>query len=117
MFSKYILVGVINTVVTALIIFLLMTFNVDVYISNAIGYSFGIVLSFILNVLFTFSTKLSWGRFVKFISNCAICYIANLAIITLILNFFPTWIYFSQLCGMVIYTITGFIINKLWVMK
>jgi len=86
MFSKYILVGIINTVITALLIFLLMYLRFGVYTSNAIGYIVGI-------------------------------YIINLTIIYLVLFINNEWIYFAQLCGMGAYTVSGFIFNKLWVMK
>lgn len=117
MFSKYIIVGIINTVITALLIFLLMHLRFGVYTSNAIGYIVGIIVSFILNTLFTFSTTLTWIRFIKFIINCGVCYIINLTIIYLVLFINNEWIYFAQLCGMGAYTVSGFILNKLWVMK
>lgn len=117
MFSKYILVGVSNTLVTAIVIFLLMKLGFGIYTSNAIGYSIGIILSFTLNTLFTFSQKITIIRFLKFMLNCGICYLINLIAITLILYINEEWIYFSQLAGMGTYTITGFLLNKLWVMK
>lgn len=117
MFSKYILVGIINTAITALLILLLMYLGLGVYTSNAFGYITGIIVSFILNTLFTFSTKLTWKRFIKFIINCGICYVVNLVVIYLVLFINNEWVYFAQLCGMGAYTVSGFILNKLWVMK
>lgn len=117
MFSKYILVGIINTAITALLILLLMYLGLGVYTSNAFGYVAGIIVSFIFNTLFTFSTKLTWKRFIKFIINCGICYVVNLVVIYLVLFINNEWIYFAQLCGMGAYTVSGFILNKLWVMK
>lgn len=117
MFSKYILVGIINTAITALLILLLMYLGLGVYTSNAFGYIAGIIVSFIFNTLFTFSTKLTWKRFIKFIINCGICYVVNLVVIYLVLSINNEWIYFAQLCGMGAYTVSGFILNKLWVMK
>lgn len=117
MFSKYILVGIINTAITALLILLLMYLGLGVYVSNAFGYVAGIIVSFIFNTLFTFSTKLTWKRFIKFIINCGICYVVNLVVIYLVLFINNEWIYFAQLCGMGAYTVSGFILNKLWVMK
>lgn len=45
------------------------------------------------------------------------CYLINLAMIYLILSINNEWLYFAQLCGMGAYTVSGFILNKLWVMK
>lgn len=117
MFSKYILVGVVNTGITALIIFILMYLGLGIYTSNAIGYLAGIIVSFILNTLFTFSTKLTWLRFTKFIINCGACYLINIFVIYIALLLNNEWIYFAQLCGMGAYTVSGFLLNKLWVMK
>ena len=89
-----------------------MYLRFGVYTSNAIGYIVGIIISFILNTLFTFSTKLTWIRFIKFIINCGVCYIINLTIIYLVLFINNEWIYFAQLCGMGAYTVSGFIFNK-----
>ena len=88
MFSKYILVGLANTLLTFVIIFILMHFGLSIYISNVLGYIVGIMLSYVLNSIFTFITLLIYYQE-----------------------------YLAQLVGMGFYTITGFIINKLWVMK
>ncbi|UKH29190.1 MULTISPECIES: GtrA family protein [Actinobacillus] len=119
MFSKYILVGLLNTVITVFIIFILMYWGLDVYISNVIGYSIGIIVSFIINSKFTFSTTLTTIRFIKFILNCSVCYLVNVITISIILSFSQDiiYMYISQLCGMAMYTVSGFFLNKLWVMK
>lgn len=116
MFSKYILVGLANTLLTAIIIFVLMSIGVSLYISNAIGYIAGIILSYILNSRFTFGVNVDISRFIKFIITCLICYLINLIAIRLALIIYHQE-YFSQLVGMGFYTVTGFFINKLWTMK
>ncbi|MDI2089897.1 GtrA family protein [Commensalibacter oyaizuii] len=115
--SKYVIVGLANTLLTMIIIFVLMHLGVGLYISNASGYVAGIILSFVLNSLFTFSTKLSVSKLVKFLVACLIAYGVNLVAIKVCLFWQPTYLYLAQLCGMGFYTITGFILNKLWVMK
>ncbi|HBZ3582191.1 TPA: GtrA family protein, partial [Klebsiella pneumoniae] len=43
---KYGLVGIVNTLITAVVIFLLMHLGLGIYLSNAMGYVVGIVFSF-----------------------------------------------------------------------
>ncbi len=115
--SKYILVGLANTLLTLTIIFILTYLHFNLYIANAIGYSYGILLSFILNSFFTFSVNFKITRLIKFLITCLICYFINITAINFFLIIYPTKIYLAQLFGMGLYTITGFIINKLWAMK
>ena len=114
---KYAAVGLANTAITAIIIFIFMHIGFSLYFSNAMGYIVGIIFSFILNSLFTFSTKMSKTTFIKFLCSCLVCYLANLIAIKLFLFIFASHVYIAQLSGMAVYTITGFIINKYWVMK
>ncbi|WP_423191020.1 GtrA family protein [Actinobacillus equuli] len=93
-----------------------MALNVSLYISNAMGYIAGIIFSYYLNSIFTFNVETSNKRFIKFITTCGICYLINLVTIKLTLLVYYQE-YLAQLIGMGLYTITGFIINKLWVMK
>lgn len=112
---KYIVVGISNTGITALVIFLLMFFNFGIYFSNCIGYIVGIIFSFLSNSIFTFTIRISISRFIKFIVCCGFCYLINLFILYLCLPYYGSYI--SQILGMIAYTISGFLINKIWVMK
>jgi len=114
---KYVMVGLLNTAITAVVIFLLMSAGVGIYISNALGYVLGILFSFVVNSLFTFSTTLTGKRFIKFLASCAVCWVANIITVKIFLMIFSDFIYIAQLFGMIVYTISGYLINKLWVMK
>ncbi|HBW3725402.1 TPA: GtrA family protein, partial [Klebsiella pneumoniae] len=48
---KYGLVGIVNTLITAVVIFLLRHLGLGIYLSNAMGYVVGIVFSFIANTI------------------------------------------------------------------
>lgn len=115
--TRYVLVGIVNTAVTAIVIFSLMKMNVGIYICNITGYIVGIIFSFTANSAFTFSTSLSTKKFIKFLIACLFCWILNAIAIKLFLTEFPSEIYVSQIIGMITYTIFGFIINRLWVMR
>lgn len=114
---RYIIVGLANTAITAVVIFGLMHAGVGIYPSNATGYVVGIIFSFVMNAKFTFSTTLSPLRFIKFVSTCAFCYILNLIAMKVFFIVIPDAIYTAQVVGMIIYTTAGFIINKYWSMK
>lgn len=78
---KYGLVGIVNTLITAVVIFLLMHLGLGIYLSNAMGYVVGIVFSFIANTIFTFTQPISINRLIKFLCVCFICYVANIIVI------------------------------------
>ncbi len=115
-FVKYLLVGGINTAVTAFTIFGLMYYSIDVYVANAIGYIIGIVVSFVLNSSFTFSQKFQLSRLIKFLVVCGISYLVNI----FILKTYFLWddnVYIAQIFAMCGYTFVGFFLNKFWAMK
>ena len=79
---KFLLVGVLNTLVGAGIMFLL--YNVagwGYWPSTAANYLVGGVVSFFLNKYFTFQNKeRSWWQVVKFIITVAVCWVIAYAI-------------------------------------
>jgi len=116
-FSKYVIVGLINTAVTMAVIFTLTYGGLSVYTANALGYIAGICVSFLLNVYFTFSSKATLIRLVKFLIVCGLSYLANLVAIKIVLEVNAGGIYAAQFLGMAIYTMIGFFLNKLWAMR
>lgn len=116
-FIKYCLIGGFNTCFGLLFIFLLIWFGVSAYLANFLGYAIGFLTSYFLNSKYTFLVKYSKVRIVKFIMGVCFSYLINLFIVYLILFFYPTMKYFSQILGVIAYTISGFLINKFWVMK
>ena len=76
-FWKFILVGILNTVVGMGLQFLF--FNLcgwNEWVSSLIGYILGSILSYFLNKYFTFKNKdKGWKPIVKFALNIAICYL------------------------------------------
>jgi len=67
--NRFILVGVLNTVITITIFLFLTNFvKLDYRLSNSIGYIIGVINSFIWNKKWTFKTKNSLkSEFLKFI--------------------------------------------------
>ncbi|WP_335957748.1 GtrA family protein [Klebsiella michiganensis] len=114
---RYIIVGLANTAITAVVIFGLMHVGVGVYLSNATGYVVEKVNFAFITKLKIIPTTLSPLRFIKFLSTCAFCYILNLIAMKVFFIVIPNAIYTAQVVGMVIYTTAGFILNKYWSMK
>ena len=76
-FLKYILVGVISTIVGAGTMFLCYNdLNCSYWSSSAMNYIVGSIVSYFLNKSFTFQNKEhSWKIVAKFIINITVCYL------------------------------------------
>lgn len=74
---KFIIVGVINTLVGSAIMFGLYNFaGCSYWISSAANYILTSILSFFFNKYFTFNSRgWSWMQVVKFAVNIAVCYL------------------------------------------
>ena len=76
---KFLLVGVGNTLLSMVLMFLLE--GLGYWPSTAIAYAAGAVMSFFLNRRFTFHSEETLGRSaVKFALNVAVCYVAAYAL-------------------------------------
>lgn len=76
---KFLLVGVGNTLLSAVLMFLLE--DLGYWASSAIAYVAGAVMSFFLNRSFTFKSQEALGASaVKFAVNVALCYVLAFAI-------------------------------------
>ena len=73
---RFLLVGVVNTLIGAGIMFLLYNVaNCSYWLSSAANYVVGGIVSFFLNKYFTFENKAwSWGQVWRFALNVAVCY-------------------------------------------
>ncbi len=117
---KYGLVGVVNTILTIIILFVLMNiFGVSYKISNAVGYVAGFLNSFIMNKLWTFNQNQTSTirQFLKFTLVFAVCYLLQLGLVILFVDGLHVNKNISQIIGMVFYTLIGFIFNKLFTFK
>ena len=118
-FIKFGIVGVSNTLLTAIIIwFLLKEFHCSDYLSNFTGYIIGLLNSFIWNRKWTFEskTKVSVTIF-KFIVTFVISYLFQLGNLYLLLHFTLIDPYYCQILSIVVYTLINFILNKYYTFK
>lgn len=112
---KFLLVGVGNTLLSMVLMFLLE--GLGYWPSTAIAYVAGAVMSFFLNKRFTFhSDEVLWKAAVKFAVNVAVCYVVGYGLARLVmgalspLNPLPAiwWERLSKLVGMGLYTVLNY---------
>lgn len=66
-FSKYTLIGILNTLIHWLVFFVFYTlFSSSQSLSNLLGFAVAVVFSFFMNAKFTFQTQANIRRFISF---------------------------------------------------
>ena len=117
-FSVYVAVGFINTGVGYAVIFLCMYgFDWNVYLSNVFGYTIGLLVSYLLNRVFTFKSNRAKGpELIAFTGVFCLAYLANLGALKLliVLGVHPA---VSQVLAGVLYVAISYIANKYLVFK
>ena len=75
-FSRFVVVGIINTIFGTTIMFVLYNvFHQSYWVSSAANYFFGSILSYFLNKYYTFKYKgWDWTSIVRFVINIVVCY-------------------------------------------
>ena len=121
-FLKFMLVGVVNTLVGTAIMF--FCFNVlawSYWISSALNYIVGSIVSYLLNKRYTFQQKgHDWNTILKFIMNITICYVLAYGfakpVVTWLLSGFSTNVQgnIALLVGMVLFVAFNYIGQRFW---
>ena len=117
---KYGVVGILNTLITAAVIWIMMKLlGCSDVLSNVVGYLAGVLNSFIWNKKWTFKSAEKWmGSAIRFGFVFAVCYLMQLGLLVFILNpFLPIDPYYNQLIAMVFYTAINFVMNKFYTFK
>lgn len=111
---KFGLVGVLNTLVTLAVIFLLKeVLGVFYVIANWIGFVFGVLNSYFFNKIWTFKSKNPVkGEAVLFFAVTGVCYLIQLGALVLMKEVMKIPFFWAQLIAMVIYTGFGFLGNN-----
>ncbi|SAK89890.1 GtrA-like protein [Caballeronia hypogeia] len=115
-FLKYLLVGGLNTALSAAIILGVQWAGASPVVANMIGYGIGVAVSFALNSKFTFRTAATRHAALRFLVVVLISYLANLATVLSVLRLTHAP-YLAQLSGIPVYVILGFIGNKYWALR
>jgi putative flippase GtrA len=113
-FIKYGLVGILNTIITIIIIFSMMKLlNFSYIFSNAVGFIFGFINSFILNRIWTFKSKKSMGmESLLYIIIFAVSYIFQLILLIVLKEELQVKPEYAQIVSIIFYSILNFSGNK-----
>jgi putative flippase GtrA len=116
---KYVVVGMGNTLLTLLIIFIMMkAFGCGGVVSNLAGYAAGFLNSFIWNKRWTFKSADRWGGSVfRFGISAGVCYLLQLGALIYLDRHLGIDPYFNQLIAMACYTVANFLSNKYFTFK
>ncbi|MEA1879604.1 MAG: GtrA family protein [Campylobacterota bacterium] len=112
-FLRFNLIGIVNTFFGFSIILVLMLVGFTATSSNAIGYGLGAILSYYLNSKYTFQTQHTTKKALKFFAILALAYMLNYLTLQWLLTFINP--YLAQLGSAIIYTLSSFILAKLFV--
>ncbi|MCX7921117.1 MAG: GtrA family protein [Clostridia bacterium] len=118
-FFKFGIVGVINTGITLLAVYILMNlFSVSYKIANPIGYILGFVNSFFFNKHWTFkSTGSIKKESFMFVVIAGVSYLLQYGLVIFLVESLRVEQNLAQLIGMPFYTALGFVGNKLFNFK
>ncbi len=115
---KFSLVGAFNTLIGFAIMFTLMFFGLEPYLSNAICYIVCFFLSFFLGKYFIFCIKTSKrsSELIRFTLAFACAYLFNLIVLKALL-YAHTNPYISQIFAGIVYAGVSYILSRKWVFK
>lgn len=117
---KYGIVGASNTVITAVVIWIMMKLlGYSDVISNVVGYVAGVLNSFLWNKQWTFRSSSGWiGSAIRFGIAFGVCYLLQLGLLVYVLNpYLLIDSYYNQLIAMAFYTVINFVMNKFYTFK
>lgn len=113
-FYRFIVVGIINTVVGLSVIFFALYIGLGNFSSNILGYSCGLACAYFLNKHFVFRVKnsnLNRYELFLFLGVFILSYIANISVLYTLL-YFEVHAYIAQTFAMITYSIFNFLLNK-----
>ena len=122
---KFLIVGVVNTIVgTGLMFILYNLFSVNYWISSASNYVVGSIVSYFLNKYFTFQNKeKSWKQVFIFIINISVCYLIAYGLVKPVVAFVLSGFSekmqgnISMLVGMGLFVALNYLGQRLFVFK
>ena len=117
-FVKFAIVGISNTLIHLLILYLLVEFFSVYYIfASLIAFIVAVTNSFVLNTLWTFKKNIKHKvtkKYSRFFIVSIIAAIFNLFFLYLFTEYFELWYMLSQLMSIIITLIINFVGNKFW---
>ena len=124
-FMKFVMVGVVNTIVGTTIMFVFYNvFHLSYWISSASNYFFGSICSYILNKHFTFQYhERGWASLFRFTINIIICYLLAYGIAKLLMQWILSGFSItiqenvSMLLGMCLFVVFNYLGQRFFAFK
>lgn len=118
-FSRFIAVGIFNTLLGYSVIFSCSyLLGMSPEFSNAVGYTVGLILSYILNRYYTFNSRQSRrGEIIRFLSIFAFAYAVNFVVLLIMIYKLNMHEIASQIIAGLFYTVMSYLMNKFYVFK
>ncbi|NQX60251.1 GtrA family protein [Paenibacillus qinlingensis] len=116
---KFLIVGVLNTIVGYIVYFLcLRSFDLNYMFSLLIAHTLGVVHSYLWNSKWTFkSGSHTYKNLVKFMGVYVCSFLINLLLLYIMVNYLRINPLFSQVVALFITTVVSFIGHKFWSFK
>lgn len=103
------LVGLANTALGLVAIYLLMAAGLGVVLSNVGGYALGMGLSYVLHRWWTFESRAPLARSMpRFVAVTAVAYVLNLAVVVTSMAVLDVEAHAAQALGVLAYAAAGF---------
>ncbi|WGZ93709.1 MAG: GtrA family protein [Candidatus Thiothrix putei] len=115
---RFFSVGIVNTIIGYAVIFGGMMLGMSPYMANILGYTVGLMCSFLLNKMFVFSVgnRFVMQQFRRFLIVFAVAYLCNLIVLHVSLQIgFGDIV--SQVIAGVVYSSAFFLLSHLWVFR
>jgi putative flippase GtrA len=118
-FSRFLSVGVFNTLLGYGVIFACMYLaSMTPESSNATGYAVGLVASYVLHRKYTFDSKQNRrSEILKFLTAFIVAYASNFAVLVILIHRIGMHEGASQVLAGLVYVAASFIMNKYFVFK
>jgi putative flippase GtrA len=120
-FVKFSIVGVLNTLINLLVIYIFTEFfGIYYLISAVLAFIVAVTNSFILNKIWTFQENFRKNlhlKSIKFFIVSIISLIFNLFILYISVEYLKIWYIFAQIIAIIFNLIINFFGNKLWTFK
>lgn len=118
-FPKFVLIGILNTLIGYSIIFcLLYLFNVTYIVSNAVGYIVGLCVSFYLNKYYNFkSVSEKTNEFFRFCASFIVSFAINNISLIILIEWFDLPKFIAIIIAGCMYTTTFYLLSRMYVFK
>jgi putative flippase GtrA len=118
-FARFLVVGVLNTLLGYCVIFALMYLaKLTPEISNIGGYAVGLATSYFLNRNYTFNSKQRHsGEVIRFLLVFFIAYAANFLALLVFIHKVGMHVAISQIVAGLVYVVASYLMNKHYVFK